>query len=209
MNIKKEINSLRNEMRTYKLIITKKEDIVKGKEEDLIKEKMTITPVKIYNDLGKKKLNFRNEHQVISNKAANFLFSLLVDEKEKFKRKGNIKEKSEKIVENHSNHLRIRDIHNYYSKRLNLKLLLFTFGFPLIFFFKISKLKSMYRYFFFLPSIFSVVPMLDAVKTYITNKHAFLMLMCIEKYYKDDKDVYDRYKEFMRLNHIDFVKVNK
>lgn len=208
MSLKREILSLKNEMRNYKLLHKNNDDPKNEKDEDLIKEKMTITPIKIYKDLGKKKITFRNENQNISNKAANFLYTQLLEEKEKYKSKKARKQEDSNSLKELEDHIRIRDIHNYFSIRTNLKVFLFTFGFPFLFFFKISSLRSSYRYLFFIPSFISVGPILDAVKNYVTSKHAFIMLLCIDKYYKDEKDVYGRYLEFMKQNNLEFIKIN-
>ena len=39
----------------------------------------------------------------------------------------------------------------------------------------------------------------------ITGGFGFIGAHCIEKYYKDERDIYERYKDFMKMNNIDFV----
>lgn len=190
MGIRKNILELNEDLfKNHRLL--QKQNLNEGES----KEIKRVNPSELYKYIGKQKLMKRNEFSQISNRSAPLLEEFLLIEKENNFNNTNI-----------SNNITIRDIHNFYSVKAKLATYTLIYLLPAMFIMKGSRLSSMTysKYLFFLPLIFATKEINEAIKQYVTRKHAILMLFCIDKYYFDKPEFYSKYRKFMNENNLEF-----
>jgi hypothetical protein len=191
-----EIKKLKKEFRENYVLIHKEDENSFNNKQGI----KSYSPRDIYKVIGTRKLLPSGEFTKISSRAGVLLDKLLNEEGQR-----------EKEKKTSPNNIRIIDIHkqtalvNFY-KAYTVFLIL-----PAGFIFKMSKMNSMtvFRFIFLLPILFAIPSINDAIKLYTTRREAINMLYCIEKYYKNKPEVYDRYKEFMEKNSLEFREIKK
>jgi hypothetical protein len=198
-----EIRKLEKDMYTnYRLMQKENDDVSNLLKEKEIKQ---ISPMQLYKYIGKQKLMKTSDFSVLSGKAVPLLEEFLNKEKEEFLRK---KDNKENIK---SNHLQLRDIHNFHAVDTKNKVFIVFYLLPALYIFKGSKMRNMsyWRFFFLVPIIAAYPSINDAIRQYTTKTNAILMLFCLEKNYKNNYDFYSKYKKFMDDNDLEFREVKE
>jgi hypothetical protein len=207
------MSSKRAEVRTlikdyqnnYMLVKHKNDELEINNEDDIrINENpgKMYSPTYLYKKIGTKKLSLTpsGDNYRVASLAAPFLESILIQEKDN-KNKNN-------------DHLRIKDIHNYFAIKYRLISGSLIIGFPIFFLFRLSKLKStsLIKYIFLIPSFVVFNSVNEAIKNYITRKNAIFMLYCLDKKYLEadpwNQAIHEKYKEFMKANKMEFKLIN-
>jgi hypothetical protein len=187
------IKKFNSEFKQYILISQSKEEIIK------------LDPSSFFSSIGKRKLSRQSQYTAISNRAALVLEKLL--EKEKNEHLKYISENKNENIE--KPYLTLREIHSSRAIGAYYKTMLLFYVLPLIYLFKISKIRMVpvWRYVFMIPFIISYSYVNEMIKQYSTRKEAIKMLFLIENYYKDKPDFYEVYENFMKENKLAFKKI--
>lgn len=199
--IPKEINKLEKEMYTNYRLMQKTNDNVSNLTKE--KEIRQISAIQLYKYIGNQKLMKTSDFSVLSRKAVPLLEEFLNQEKENFYK---LKQTKENIK---PNHLQLRDIHNFNAVKTKNKVFIVFYLLPVLFIFKGSKMRNMsyWRFFFLIPMIAAYPSINEAIRQYTSQTTAILMLFCIEKNYKQNYEIYSKYKKFMNDNELEFREV--
>jgi hypothetical protein len=192
LNLKiNEPNKKWHEINWKKFMEKFKETQLIKKISDSTEERVIHSDTKMREFFGKQKLSKRNEMRTLKKQVALFLGGIMEEEKKKGEKDSPL----------------IRIYRSRFLKHFSYSFL-FVYGTPTLFMIYTRKLRQLgvFRFILLSPFILFFRHFINAVNLYTLNKESLVLLFALDQFYKEDKEVYTKYLEFMAENHIQLIK---